>query len=75
MKIGEWKMRSVKLNFTFYIFHFTFALASGCLVSAPPQPKSWVVSAPRKPTLEVNVAKVARLGSLSVAAQGRVPRV
>ena len=60
-------MRSVKLNFTFYIFHFTFALASGCLVSAPPQPKSWVVSAPRKPTLEVNVAKVARLGS-SVAA-------
>ena len=63
-------MRSVKLNFTFYILHFTFALAlvSGCLVSAPPQPKSWVVSAPRKPSHEVNVTKVARLGSLSVAA-------
>ena len=56
----------------FYILHFTFALAltlaSGCLVSAPPQPKSWVVSVPRKPSLEVNVTKVARLGSLSVAA-------
>ena len=65
-------MRDAKHNFTFYILHFTFALdlalASGCLVSAPPQPKSWVVSAPRKPSLEVNVTKVARLGSLSVAA-------
>ena len=68
MKRGDWKMRIMKLNFTFYILHFTFALASGCLVSAPPQPKSWVVSAPRKPTLEMNVTKVARLGSLSVAA-------
>ena len=55
-------------RFTFYILHFAFALAAGCLVSAPPQPKSWVVSAPRKPSLEVNVTKVARLGSLSVAA-------
>ena len=61
-------MRSVKPSFTFYILHFAFALAAGCLVSAPPQPKSWVVSAPRKPSLEVNVTKVARLGSLSVAA-------
>ena len=61
-------MKSVKLNFTFYILHLTFALASACLVSAPPQPKSWVVSAPRKPSLEVSVTKVARLGSLSVAA-------
>ena len=65
-------MRSVKPNFTFYILHFAFALilalASGCLVSAPPQPKSWVVSAPRKHSLEMNVTKVARLGSLSVAA-------
>jgi len=65
-------MRSVKPNFTFYIIHFTFALAfvlaCGCLVSAPPQPKSWVVSAPRRPSLEMNVTKVARLGSLSVAA-------
>ena len=68
MKIGEWKIQSVKLSFTFCILHFTFALASGCLVSAPPQPKSWVVSAPRKPALEVNITKVARLGSLSVAA-------
>jgi len=68
MKIGGWKVRSVKPNFTFYILNLAFALASGCLVSAPPQPKSWVVSAPRKPSLEVNVTKVARLGSLSVAA-------
>ena len=72
MMSGVLKMQSAKLNFTFYIIHFTFALAfalaSGCLVSAPPQPKSWVVSAPRKPTLEMNVTKVARLGSLSVAA-------
>ena len=69
---GVLKMQSAKLNFTFYIIHFifalAFALAAGCLVSAPPQPKSWVVSAPRKPSLEVNVTKVARLGSLSVAA-------
>ena len=61
-------MREAKHNFTFYILIFSFALVSGCLVSAPPQPKSWVVSAPRKPSLEVNVTKVARLGSLSVAA-------
>ncbi len=61
-------MRGAKHNFTFYILNLTFALVSGCLVSAPPQPKSWVVSAPRKPSLEVNVTKVARLGSLSVAA-------
>ena len=68
MKIGEWKIRSEKLNFTFYILHFTFALVSGCLVSAPPPPKTWAVWAPHKPSLEVNVTKVARLGSLSVAA-------
>ena len=43
-------------------------LAGGCLVSAPPQPKSWIVSAQRKPAYEVNVSKAARLGSLSVAA-------
>ena len=61
-------MREAKHNFTFYILIFSFALLSGCLVSAPPQPKSWIVSAPRKPSLEVNVTKVARLGSLSVAA-------
>ena len=61
-------MRSVKPNFTFCILNFAFALAAGCLVSAPPQPKSWVVTAPRKTTADLNVAKVARLGSLSVAA-------
>lgn len=65
-------MRSVKLNFTFYVLHLTFSLAlslaAGCLVSAPPQPKSWIVSAPHRRTIEMNVSKVARLGSLSVSA-------
>ena len=61
-------MRGAKLNFTFYILPFAFALAAGCLVSAPPQPKNWVVTAPRKPAAELNVSKVSRLGSLSVAA-------
>ena len=42
--------------------------AAGCLTSAPPQPKSWVVSATRKPSAEIAVAKTARLGSLSVVA-------
>lgn len=46
-----------------------FALvAAGCLTSAPPQPKSWVVSAPHKPSSEISVSRTARLGSLSVAA-------
>ena len=44
------------------------AFACGCLTSAPPQPKSWIVSAQRKPASEINVSKSARLGSLSVAA-------
>ena len=65
-------MRRVKLDFTFCFLHFALVsalmMAGGCLVSAPPQPKSWVVSAPRKPTADLSVAKVARLGSLSVAA-------
>ena len=44
-------------------------LAGGCLISsAPPQPKSWIVSAQRKPASELNVTKTARLGPLSVAA-------
>ena len=42
--------------------------AAGCLTSAPPQPKSWVVSAPHPPSAEISVVKTARLGSLSVAA-------
>ncbi|MBE6397599.1 MAG: hypothetical protein E7046_11405 [Lentisphaerae bacterium] len=41
---------------------------SGCLTSAPPPPKSWVVSASRKHSSELMVDRVARLGSLSVAA-------
>ena len=46
-----------------------FSLAAGgCLTSAPPQPKSWVVSAERKSTAELDVSKTARLGALSVAA-------
>ena len=42
--------------------------AVGCLTSAPPQPKSWVVSAPRPSSAEIAVAKTARLGALSVSA-------
>ena len=41
---------------------------AGCFTSAPPQPKSWIVSAPHKPIGEVIVSKASRLGSLSVAA-------
>ena len=41
---------------------------SGCLTSAPPPPKSWVVSASRKTSSELMVDKVARLGSISVVA-------
>ena len=42
--------------------------AAGCVLSSPPQPKSWVVTAARKPAAEVSVSKAARLGMLSVAA-------
>ena len=38
------------------------------MLSAPPQPKSWVVTASRKPAAEVSVSKSSRLGQLSVAA-------
>lgn len=52
-----------------FLFGMALALvAAGCLTSAPPQPKSWIVSAERKPASEVKVSKTARLGSLSVAA-------
>lgn len=40
----------------------------GCLTSAPPQPKSWIVSAPHKSPAEITVARTSRLGTLSVAA-------
>ena len=43
-------------------------LLSGCLTSAPPPPKSWVVSASRNTSSELMVDKVARLGSISVVA-------
>ena len=43
-------------------------LVGGCLVSAPPQPKSWMVTAQRKSAAEMDVSKASRLGSLSVAA-------
>ncbi len=43
-------------------------LASGCLTSAPPQPKSWVVSASRKQVAEIDVSKAVKLGSVTVAA-------
>ena len=54
------------LHSAFYILHFAFL--SGCIMSAPPQPKSWMVTAQRKPSAELNVSKASRLGSLSVAA-------
>lgn len=41
---------------------------SGCLTSAPPPPKSWIVSASRKSDSELMIDKVARLGSITVAA-------
>lgn len=44
------------------------ASLSGCIVSAPPQPKSWIVTAQRKPSAEMDVSKASRLGSLCVAA-------
>ena len=44
------------------------ACLAGCFVSAPPQPKSWMVTAPRRISGDVTVTKAARLGSLSVSA-------
>lgn len=44
------------------------AVTGGCILSSPPKPKSWVVTAQRKPAAEVSVSKSARLGMLSVAA-------
>ena len=41
---------------------------SGCLTSAPPPPKSWIVSASRKSNSELMIDKVARLGAITVAA-------
>ena len=41
---------------------------SGCLTSAPPPPKSWIVSASRKSNSELMIDKVVRLGSITVAA-------
>lgn len=43
-------------------------VSSGCLTSAPPQPKSWVVSASRKQKAEVDLSKTAKLGAITVAA-------
>lgn len=44
------------------------AITGGCILSTPPQPKSWVVTASRNPAAEVSVGKASRLGLLSVAA-------
>lgn len=44
------------------------ALPCGCLTSAPPQPRSWVVSAPRRQIAEVDASKTARLGTVLVSA-------
>lgn len=43
-------------------------LFSGCLTSAPPPPKSWMVTASRNSNSELAVDRVARLGSITVAA-------
>lgn len=42
-------------------------MLSGCLTSAP-SPSSWIVSASRKSSSELMIDKVARLGSITVAA-------
>ena len=44
------------------------ALLSGCLSSAPPPPKSWVVSASRSANAELMIDRVVRLGSITVVA-------
>lgn len=41
---------------------------SGCLTSAPPPPKSWIVSASRKSNSELMIDRIARLGAVTVAA-------
>ena len=46
----------------------TLLVLSGCLTSAPPPPKSWVVTASRKGNSELMVDKVARLGNVTVVA-------
>ena len=43
-------------------------LFSGCLSPAPPPPKSWMVSVTRNSNSELIVDRVARLGSITVAA-------
>lgn len=44
------------------------AISCGCLTSAPPQPKSWVVSVPRRQMAEMDASKTARLGTVVVSA-------
>ena len=43
-------------------------LFSGCLTFAPPPPKSWMVTAARNSNAELAAGRVARLGSVTVAA-------
>ncbi len=47
---------------------FLALFAAGCLTSAPPQPKSWVISAERRPADAAASPRASRLGTLSVAA-------
>lgn len=46
----------------------TAVISCGCLTSAPPQPKSWVVTAPRRQIAEMDASKTARLGTVVVSA-------
>ncbi len=43
-------------------------LLGGCIASAPPQPRSWVVSAPRRQVAEVDVGRSAKVGAVTVSA-------
>jgi ABC-type uncharacterized transport system auxiliary subunit len=51
-----------------FVVALSALLLPGCITSAPPPPKSWMVTASRSANTELMVDKVARLGSITVAA-------